>query len=73
MRDANITYLNVTYDSEFAQSCCEVALRGLVKPEIVQSPEFQYNLNTAVALTSFTYGHLVNVSTRQWICLYSAV
>ena len=73
MRHINVTlaYLKVTYDAEFSQSCCEVALRSLVKPEIVQSQEFQLALYGAAALVTTTYSHLENVSTRQWICLYT--
>jgi hypothetical protein len=73
MRDINVTYPKVTHDSEFAhwQSCCEVALRNHVKPEIVQSQEFQFALKSAVAVATRTYAHLENVSTRQWICLYT--
>jgi hypothetical protein len=75
MRHINVTLaypnLKVTYDSEFSQSCCEVALRDLVKPEIVQSQEFQQAIYGAVAFVTTTYAHLENVSTRQWICLYT--
>ena len=71
MRHINVTYPKVTYDLEFSQSCCEVALRSHVKPEIVQSQEFQLALQGAVAIATTTYAHLENVSTRQWICLYT--
>jgi hypothetical protein len=71
MHDVDVTYPNVTYDSSFAQSCCDVALRGLVEPEVVQSPDFQLALHGAVAIATTTYAHLEDVSTRQWICLYT--
>ena len=76
MSDINVTLVyyptsKVTYDSDFSQSCCEVELRNLVKPEIVQSQEFQLALQGAVAFVMTVYAHLENVSTRQWICLYT--
>jgi len=71
MSDMNILYPKVTYDTEFAQSCREVALGDGFRPEIVQSPEFQLALHGAVAIATTTYAHLENISTRQWICLYT--
>ncbi|KZP29869.1 terpenoid synthase [Athelia psychrophila] len=71
MRRMNITYPKVTYDSEFAQSCCEVALRDDFLPGIVESPDFQLALHGAVAIATTTFAHLENISTRQYICLYT--
>ena len=70
MRHINFTCPKVTYDANFFQSC-EVALRNFVKPEIIQSQELQIALHGAVVITTTTYGHLENVSTRIWICLYA--
>jgi hypothetical protein len=69
--NATLAYPKITYDSEFSQSCCEVALRNLVEPELIQSQEFQLALHLGVAIVTTTYAHLENVSTRQWICLYT--
>ena len=72
LRDVHVTYPNVPYDSDFAKSCCDVALRSnTLEPEMVDSPEFQLALHGAASIATTTYAHLENVSTRQWICLYT--
>ena len=71
MHRMKITYPKVTYDSEFAQSCNELALSDGFLPDVVESPEFQLALHGAVAIATTTYAHLENNSTRQYICLYT--
>jgi hypothetical protein len=72
MRDVNVAYPNVNYDAETPQSFDDVSLRNVVEPEIVQSPEFQIALQSAMPIITTTFAHLEDVSTRQWICLYTA-
>lgn len=71
MRDGNFAYPKVNYDAETTRSFCEVALHNVVDPEVLQSPEFQLAFNSAIPITTTTFAHLENDSTRQWICLYT--
>jgi hypothetical protein len=71
LRDINITYPTVTYDEQFAQACSKLAIERGCPVDIAQSREFQLALHGAVAIATTTYAHLENVSTRQFICLYT--
>jgi hypothetical protein len=71
MREINITYAKVECDEAFARSCHELALEQGFHPEIVYSKDFQNALQASVGIATTTYAHLENISTRQYICLYT--
>lgn len=71
MQEINIAYPSVAYDEEFAQGCSTIAIERGCPLEIAQSREFQLALHGAASIATTTYAHLENVSTRQFICLYT--
>ncbi|KAF8550949.1 terpenoid synthase [Imleria badia] len=71
LRDINVTYPTVTYDEDFAQGCCKLAIERGCPVDMAQSREFQLALHGAVAIATMTYGHLENASTRQYVCIYT--
>ena len=71
MLDTNITYPTLTYDEEFAQGCSKLAIERGCPVDITQSREFQRAFYTGVIMATTAYAHLENVSTRQFICLYT--
>lgn len=71
LRDIDVAYPTVIYDEEFAQGCCKLAIERGCPVDIAQSHEFQLALHGAVAIATMTYGHLENVTTRQYVCIYT--